>query len=303
MERSLPEFVPPMLARSGEPFDSDEHLFEVKWDGMRVLTFVGEDGVRLLNRNRRDVAPRFPELSFLERVEPGAILDGELVALVDGAPDFRRLMSRVQARDPRRIDALVRGTPVQYVVFDLLHRRFEPTFDLPLATRRERLAEVVDAVGDPRLVLSDGVVGPGREFFEQVAARGIEGVVAKRLDAPYRPGKRTDAWIKIKGRHLLHCLILGWIEEEDDLRSLVLATEEDGALVCVGRVGSGLGAADRARLLPMLRARRRDAPLIDVPSEHSAAAWVAPELYCTVSFLERTPDGLRAPVFTELVDE
>lgn len=299
----LPEFIPPMLARIGEPFDSDRHLFEVKWDGMRVLTFVEEGGVRLLTRSRRDVRARFPELEFLGAVEPGALLDGELVAMVDGKPDFRRLMSREQARDPRRVDALARQIPVQYVVFDLPYRRFESIGDAPLSERREQLGELVAACGDPRLVLSDGVVGPGTTLFEQVTARGMEGVVAKRLDSPYLPGKRTDAWQKIKGTRLIHCLILGWIEEDGDLRSLVIATEEDGVLVCVGRVGSGLGAPDRERLLPRLHALRRDAPLVEVNAEHAHAEWVEPGLYCIVSFLERTSDGLRAPVFMELIED
>lgn len=303
MPAPLPDFLPPMLARSGEPFDSDEHLFEVKWDGMRVLAFVEGGHARLRNRNRRDVRPRFPELEFLDGFEEGAIVDGELVALVDDRPDFRRLMSREHARDPRRIAALVQQVPVSYVAFDLPYRRFESICGAPLVERREQLAELVTRCGHPRLVLSDGMVGPGTTLFEQATARGIEGIVAKRLDSPYRPGRRTSDWIKIKGAHLLHCAILGYVEQDGDLRSLVLATEEGGTLVCVGRVGSGLGEPERARLLPLLRARPRATPLVPVGREHAAARWVEPGLYCTVSYFERTADGLRAPVFGELLEE
>ena len=283
----LPSFLPPMLAKLGDAFDSEDHLFEVKWDGMRVLAFVEEDGVRLLNRNERDVAPRFAELESLAALPAGTLLDGELVAMTDGKPDFHKLMSREHARDPRRIEALRRSIPIQYVVFDLPYLGFESICAAPLSERRERLGEVLDAAGDPRLVLSDGVVGPGKTLFEQVASQGIEGVVAKRLDSPYRPGKRTDDWTKIKSTQLIHCVILGWLEE-------------DGELICVGRVGSGLGAAARADLLPKLRDRRRDAPLIDCGPDGN---WVEPSLFCIVSFLERTRDGLRAPVFVELLGE
>jgi len=297
---ALPDFLPPMLAKLGEAFDSDEHLFEVKWDGMRVLAFVEENGVRLLNRNERDVEPRFPELEFLTALEPGTLLDGELIAMTDGKPDFHKLMSREHARDPRKIAALQRSVPIQYVVFDLPYRRSESICDAPLSERREQLGEIVAASGDPRLVLSDGVIGPGKTLFEQVSAQGIEGVVAKRLDSPYRPGKRTDDWIKAKSTQMIHCVILGWVEEDGDLRSLYIGTEEDGELISVGRVGSGLGASIRQTLLPKLHARRRETPLVDCGGE---GEWAEPSLFCIVAFLERTRDGLRAPVFVELIDE
>ena len=194
----LPRFVPPMLAKPGVPFDSSDHLFELKWDGTRVLAFVDSRGYRLVNRHRADVTDRYPELRFLNDLPVGTILDGEVVVLRQGKPDFKLLLSRNQARAPIKIRSLAKTLPATYVVFDLLYHRFESLLALPLWERRQRLETVARACADSKLVFSEGIVGSGRAFFEAVRAEGLEGVVAKRLDGRYRPGRR--AWIKIKPR-------------------------------------------------------------------------------------------------------
>lgn len=301
----LPDFIPPMLCASGKPFDSPEHLFEVKWDGMRTLCFVEEDGThgyRLRNRQQRDVLPNYPELEFLAKLPQGVVLDGELVLLEEGRPSFRGLMGRQHVRDPRRIASMARSNPVCYVVFDLLYRGFEPILEEPLVERRKRLQQVVEELREERLMFSDGVVGNGKSFFAEMRQRDFEGIVAKRLDSRYLPGQRTNAWTKIKQAYQIHCLILGYLTAEgdrEDLRSLVIATDEDGQLRCVGRVGSGLTNAMRERLLALLKPRVRETPLIPVDGP---GTWVEPGLYCTVSYLEKTAAGLRAPVFVDLVE-
>ncbi len=300
----LPEFIPPMLCASGKPFDSPEHLFEVKWDGMRTLCLVEkgtEHGYRLRNRQQHDVLQNYPELGFLARLPAGVVLDGELVLLQDGKPHFRGLMGRQHARDPRRIAAMAQSNPVCYMVFDLLSQGFEPTMEEKLSERRNRLQEVVAAVGEERLMFSDGVIGNGKAFFEEMRQREFEGIVAKRLDSRYLPGQRTSAWTKIKQAYYIHCLILGYLtaaDDPNDLRSLIIATDEDGQLRCVGRVGSGLTDEMRQRLVGLLKPRIRETPLI--PCE-DPGIWVEPGLYCTVSYLEKTATGLRAPVFVDLV--
>jgi ATP-dependent DNA ligase len=187
-----------MLAKPGVPFDSPEHLFEIKWNGTRVLAFVDSRAYRLVNRHRVDVTDRYPELGFLDHLPAGTILDGEIVVLRQGKPDFRLLLSRNQARTPLKIQSLARTFPATYVVFDLLYLRFKPLLALPLWARRQRLEAVVRACANPGLVFSEGIVGSGRAFFEAVCRKELEGVVAKHLDGRYRPGRR--AWIKIKPR-------------------------------------------------------------------------------------------------------
>lgn len=297
---TLPEHIEPMLARIGEPFDSPAHLFEPKWDGVRAIAYVDERGLRMHGRRRRDLAARYPELALLADLPRGTVLDGELVVLgADGRPDFRAMLTRENASRARVAQAMARH-PVVYVVFDLLYERGEPLLARPLAERRERLAALVVAAGTPRIVLSEGVVGQGRTLFEVARQQALEGIVAKRLDSPYLPGQRTDAWQKIKPVQTVHCLVLGYeADAKGEFKSLIVATDVDGELRCVGKVGSGIGEDERKKLRALLSARRAARPLIDpgMPGE-----WVEPGIYCLVSYLERTANGnLRAPVYRGLV--
>jgi len=301
MTPSLPDSIPPMLARSGRPFDSEEHLFEIKWDGFRAIAYVDE-GLRLLSRRRNDLAPRYPELDVLRRLPAGTVVDGEIVLLRDGRADFYGLLAREQARGASRVRAAAAREPTTYVVFDLLFEHHESIMDRPLTERRERLAALVGDRGEGSLVLSEGVVGAGRTFFERAGELAIEGVVAKQLGSAYLPGKRTEAWTKSKHTRRLHCAIVGFVPDGPrDFKSLIIASDVGGELRCVGRVGSGLSEVRKAELRELLFAREVDEPLIDCGM---AGRWVEPGLYCTVSFLERTNTGtLRAPVFVELITE
>ncbi|MEO6595809.1 MAG: DNA ligase, partial [Planctomycetota bacterium] len=171
---------------------------------------------------------------------------------------------------------------------------------LPLRERRARLERLVASVAHPRLLLSEGVVRSGLALFAAAQERGLEGIVGKRLDSTYRPGERTDAWQKMKLVQSMHCLVLGYEPDgDDDFKSLIVATDIDGELRCVGKVGSGLSESQKVELRGLLFARRRQRPLI---ATEVTGAWVEPGLYCTVSFLEWTANGsLRAPVFMGLV--
>lgn len=297
----LPSFVEPMLAASGQPFDSDLHLFEIKWDGSRGLAFIDSDGYRLINRRKNDVTQRYPEFDFLAGLPPGTVLDGEIVVLDGGKPDFNLLQGREQTRLPRRIAAASKTTPATYVVFDLLYAGFRSTMQRPLVERRELLREMTSAAVHERWVMSEGTTGAGREFFTQAVARGLEGVMAKRLDSRYLAGKRSPAWVKIKRQQRLLCAVIGYLPSgEKDFRSLVLAAEENGELRFVGKVGSGIGEKVRAVLNRLLRAGHRERPVIPC---RERAVWVQPGIYCWVSCMERTKQGeLRAPVFEGLYE-
>ena len=266
----LPASFAPMLATSGPPFDSDRHLFEVKWDGIRAVTMVDRHGVRMLSRRGSDLTGNYPELAVLERL------------------------------------------PV-YLVFDLMYLRFTPTIELPLTERRAPLAELVGACGSSHVAFSEGIVGAGVQFYRQVCERAMEGVMAKRLDSRYLPGRRSDAWVKIKRRISYHCLVLGFLDQEGrDFQSLAVATErEPGAgLRYAGRVGTGFNAAERGELNDLLRRHRCPEPLLPLPGDRSARdqleqmCWLEPVLFCVVSCMEMTAGGmLRAPVFERLVRE
>jgi DNA ligase D-like protein (predicted ligase) len=299
-----------MLAKIGAPFDDPAWLFEIKWDGTRALAFVEGGDYRLRNRKGNDAKPRYPELDVLRRLPEGTIVDGEVTVLVDGRPSFHGMLQREQARGAARARALAGRLPAVYVVFDLLYRGGEPILDRPLSERRAALRDVLAGFdGSGRVLASEGVVGRGLAYFEEAGRRDLEGIVAKRLDSRYLPGKRTEAWLKIKRSQRVLCVILGFLPEGPRaVSSLVIATEEAGILLPAGRVGSGLDAAMRAELRSRLEPLAIANPLLPAAAASVAAGeevrWVEPSLVCEVKFLERTPEGqLRAPVFVRLLAE
>jgi ATP-dependent DNA ligase len=288
-----------MLARLGPAFDSERHLFEVKWDGIRSLAFCEGGAYRLKSRTQNDQTPRYPELAFLARMPAGTLLDGELVVLEQGIPSFHAVMKRERASRGQALERLRAERPVTYVVFDLLYAGGESVMGRALSERRALLETLVAEAGEARLVLSEGIVGAGLAFFETITARDIEGMLAKDLCSQYLPGKRTDAWTKVKLRRSILCLILGIVCEGREVRSLVIATDFGAGLEPVGRVASGLDGTASARILQHAASLWRAEPLVAVEDR---AEWLEPKLYCKVSYLERTVHGgLRAPVFQELV--
>jgi ATP-dependent DNA ligase len=193
----LPDLLP-MLAVPAEPFDSPDHIFEVKWDGVRALAAVAADGMRLSGRERSAYTARYPELAALCRWPPGTLVDGELVVLRDGLPHLASLLSRHALTDPWKIRFAPRWCPVRYVVFDLLYHHGQCLLREPLRERRARLAALCAELPLPEVIFSAGIVGAGRAWFEAVVAQGHEGIVAKFLASPYQPGRRSAAWKKIK---------------------------------------------------------------------------------------------------------
>ncbi len=198
----LPTFVRPMLAQPGRPFDSDQHLFEIKWDGIRALAYVEDGRYRLVSRHGLALGALFPELAEIADLPPGTLLDGELVVLRRGRPDLSLVQSRHGLRSAHKIRLRAQTTPATYIVFDQLYDEYRPLLGIPLSVRRDilcsNLPNNLGRASPPRVVFSQGVLGAGRAFFGQVVDRQLEGVVAKRLDSLYRPGRRDGAWIKIK---------------------------------------------------------------------------------------------------------
>jgi ATP-dependent DNA ligase len=173
--RALPPFIPPMLARAGSVFDSRDHLYEIKWDGTRAQVLVDGDGYRLLNRRRSDLRERYPELELLRRLPRGTILDGEIVVLRDGRPDFGLLLSREHARERLRIAGAARAYPATYVVFDQLYSGFVSRLSDPLEARRARLEETLARYASSRetVAFSEGIREHGCAYFAEACRRGL----------------------------------------------------------------------------------------------------------------------------------
>jgi bifunctional non-homologous end joining protein LigD len=306
-QSKLPDYIPPMLAKLGKPFDSADYLFEIKWDGTRAVAYIEQGTLRLMNRRRLDISDRYPDLTYLRGLPSGTVLDGEIVVIEGGKPDFNLLQSREQAQSARRIRNAARAHPATYMVFDQMYREYRSVMDQPLDRRRAVLRETVGSLSsreptDGYVVVSEGVVGQGLRYFAETARRGLEGVVAKRLTGRYLPGKRTDAWIKIKQTLTITCAIIGFVPSgEDDFRSLIIAAADDGGLRCVGKVGTGFDRELRERINELLWSRLRNEPVIPC---NIRGNWIEPGLFCNVGYYERTKNGeLRAPVFLELFVE
>jgi bifunctional non-homologous end joining protein LigD len=290
----------PMLATASLPFDSDAHLFEVKWDGIRALAGVAADHWRLWGRGLAEYTDRYPELAVLRRLPAGTVVDGELVVFREGRADLPALLRRHQLGHPERIRVASRYAPVCYLLFDLLFHHDRSLLNEPLSLRRAVLADLVAEVKEPLLMFSEGLVGRGQLFFEQVVAQGHEGIMAKQLASRYQPGQRSSVWQKIKPVQTLACVIIGYTAGPAVLHSLLVATLRQGRLCYGGQLRRGLTPALQAELARRLAPWRRDLPAVACPQP---AVWVEPHLYCQVQCFGWTSAGqLRYPVFRGLLD-
>ncbi len=210
----MPEHVVPMLASPAPlPRREDGWAFELKWDGVRALAYLKPGRVHIESRNRNAIDSRYPELRALGR-QLGmreALLDGEIVAFDEhGAPSFERLARRMHQTSEHTIRRLAEQLPVTYVIFDLLHLDGRSTMDLPYAQRRALLEEL-QLSGPAWQTPANHTAGHARALLRATATRGLEGLVAKALDSPYRPGERSREWLKIKNTARQELVIGGWL--------------------------------------------------------------------------------------------
>lgn len=299
----LPETIKPMLAETAEkPFDSKDHLFEIKWDGIRCLVFVQDGKVHLQNRRLSSMTARYPELQVLREWPDGTVLDGEMVVLHEGKPSFNRLAQREHIGDSRRVDLLVQRLPATFIAFDLLYQNGESIMRLPLVERRRRLKELAAGFSNPHVIVAEYILKRGKRYFEEVERVGLEGIMAKRLDSIYTPGGRSTNWLKLKVCQTGDFEWIGYTKREGDetASALVLADRIGEELVYCGKVGTGFTEAKRRELYQeILKTPRLGVRVKDAPREailHNTGR------KCRVRFSERTEDGcLRWPVFVDVV--
>ncbi len=302
-----PAHIAPMLARAGPmPTDPAAWSFEIKWDGVRAISYVGEDGVTLESRNLRDITRSYPELTTPPQAlapHAGTVLDGEIVAFdKDGRPSFGLLQQRMHVSAPG--EHLRRAVPITYVIFDLLYLDGEDLTSLPHRERRARL-ESLELHQGPWQV-PDIHPGQGEALMEATRQRGLEGVVAKRLDSLYRPGARNGQWLKFKHSLRQELVISGWLPGEgrrtERIGALLMGHYDEGRLVFDGRVGTGFSdntlAELQAKLAPLVIAASPFDPRPRLPAN---AVYVEPRLVAEIEYSERTREGLlRAPSFKGL---
>ena len=306
----LPERVAPMLASSGPlPPEDGRWAFEIKWDGVRAIGY-GEGGrLRLESRNGNDITPRYPELRDLGRAlgSHEAVLDGEVVAFdEEGRPSFQRLQGRMHLASERAVRRMSAEAPVVYIVFDLLHLDGRSLLSEPYSARREALAAL--ELAGPSWQVPAHHVGDGEALLELARRRGLEGIVAKRLDCPYQPGRRSPGWVKVKNVRRASLVVGGWLGGEGGrsgrLGALLVGFHEDGELRYAGRVGTGFTQAELARVGALLEERARPATPFAGRQPPKGAHFVEPDLVAEVEYTEWTQaKTVRHPSYKGLRDD
>ena len=309
----------PMLATIGKIETVRRHTgdwaFEMKWDGVRAIATVhaatdeGPGAVTLTSRNDLDITATYPELAELaECVSDDCVVDGEIVAFGPGGnPEFGRLQQRMKLTKPNAIEEQQKETPVYLIVFDILSVEGESLLRTPYAQRRERLFEVVSE-GD-NIYVPEAFDGSLDNALSSSQKLKLEGVMAKKKDSIYLPGKRTHTWLKLKQFATRDVLIIGWRDgkggRQSTFGSLLLAAHSDDGLVYMGRVGTGFDQRQLGSIRKELDQLTRKTPPVEVPSEQSHDAnWVTPKLVGEVEFGGITDAGrLRHPVWRGLRDD
>lgn len=306
----LPTNLKPMLADvgEGEIIDDPGYVHEPKLDGYRVLACLERNSVRLTSRNGLDMTAAFPEIvaAVRDQAVESMILDGEIIALApDGKPSFNALQNRAQLKTSREIEKAQRELPVAMVCFDLLHFAGVNLRQSPYVERRRYLSQCL--LPSERLQLVHAVED-GRTLYDVALQNGFEGIVSKRKDSQYFPGKRSAAWLKFKAIHTDEFVVGGYTKGKgarESIGALLLGYWDQGALRYVGHAGSGLTEG----IIGSLRERFdgsevKRCPFREKPDLHRPTIWVKPEVVVEVSYQDRTPDGLlRAPVFLRVRDD
>jgi bifunctional non-homologous end joining protein LigD len=309
----MPDKIVPMMARLADlPRDDGDWAYEIKWDGVRAIAHSEPGRLRFHSRNLHEITARYPELARLNRAlsHHRAILDGEVVALdAEGRPNFGALQRRMHLSAEGAVRRLARDAPVTYMIFDLLWLDGHSLMELPYRERRARLAEL-DLNGE-RWRTPDYVAGRGADVLAATEAQGLEGVVAKRLDSTYEPGRRSAGWLKVKNLDRQEVVVGGWMPGEgrrrDRIGALLVGVRENGHLRYAGRVGTGFTERELDRLGKLLRPLVRDTPPFDAPEQTTLpreAVWVEPRYVADVEFREWTQGGqMRAPSYKGLRDD
>lgn len=296
----------PMLASSAEaPFSSEDWIFEVKWDGIRAISYVnGELSIR--SRNQKELIVTFPELSELKDLTRDTVLDGEIIVMKDGRADFATLIKRSQNTKPGDIDYMARKFPATYIIFDILEKEGEKLLDIPLMNRKEILKNSVREGNF--VVLSLFVEETGIAYYTAALEKGVEGIMAKKKQSLYEPGKRSNNWLKMKQVKTCDCVIFGYTKGEgnrdETFGSLILGLYNAAGPIFIGKVGTGFSQEDMEYLKRSLDEYKVDGETLQGVDMEREITWLRPFVVCEVGYQSITEDGkLRIPVFKKIRED
>lgn len=292
---------PMLIGTEGQPFDSDEYIYELKLDGERCIAYLDRDKTILKNKRNILMLPKVPELAEIHKnVNVRCILDGELAVIKDGRPDFFEIQKRSMMSNPVKIDMAAKKYPACFTAFDILYYENRQVTDLPLTERKELLQKAVISENG-RFAVSRFIEKNGIQFYALAEQQELEGIVAKRKDSKYYFDKRTKDWIKIKYLQDDDFVVLVYVPKENSMNSIILGQYSNGQLVYKGHVTLGVGGEPFRRIKTL---NKTDCPFSEIPKGNENAVWVTPELVCTVKYMMKTESGgMRQPVFKGLRED
>jgi len=298
-QKKISNFIKPMLAKeTDEAFDDQNWLFEIKWDGYRAVSEIRKKIVLLHSRNGLNFLHKYPIVADqLKNINADAVLDGEIVVLDEkGKPDFQLLQHYSENKE----------RPIQYYVFDLLELNGHDTTKLKLIERKVLLKKIIPK--NEVIKYSDHILEKGKSFFAVSKEKDLEGVIAKKMDSKYYPGKRSSEWLKIKNHKTAEAIIAGYTEPEGARKyfgALVLASKKGNKFTYIGHTGTGFNHESLKEMYELLQPLvQKDSPFDEKIKTNSPVTWVKPNLLCEIKFSEVTADGkFRHPVFLHLRDD
>jgi bifunctional non-homologous end joining protein LigD len=297
VKASMPHNIKPMLATlSKEPFDDPNWIYEIKWDGYRAITEIEKGKTKLYSRNGLDFKETYTEIAeALKSLDDhDCVLDGEIVALKNGSPDFHSLQ---QYREKK--------TPIAYILFDLLYLDGEDMREKPLLYRKEKLSELLAKASNPLLLFSEHIGEKGKKFFEQAKEKNMEGIMAKDSQSIYLEGIRSTSWLKIKNMQIQEAIIIGFTKPRGSRKhmgALVLGAYIGKELSYIGHSGGGFTEKELEELTGKLKKIEVEkSPVEEKVPINSPITWVKPKYVCQMKFSEWTKDGrMRHPIYAGL---
>lgn len=291
----FPKSVSPMLATlTGKPFNGDNWIFEIKYDGYRIIALIKNKKVKLTSRKQQDYSERYIHVTkeLEKKIKNDVVLDGEvLIEDENGISNFQLLQNYTRTREGHVI----------YYVFDILWLDGYSLEKMPLIERKELLKKIIPKNSN-FIKYSDHVEKEGKKLFKLAIDKGLEGLIAKKTTSLYYEGERSDDWLKVKTEKRQEVVICGYTEPRASRKyfgALVLGVYEKGKLIYAGHTGTGFDYATLKDTYNLVtKFRQKESPFEDVPKTNMPVTWMKPELVCEIKFSNWTSDGLmRHPVF------
>ena len=288
---------PMLISERVDPYDDEESIFELKFDGIRCIAYIDDQTTDLRNKRNMMLLPRFPELELLhEDCRHKCILDGELNVLVNGKPDFYEVQRRTILTDPFKIQLAYKKHPANFVAYDILYYKDKQVTYLPLMERKKLLDEVIsesNILSKSRYVEANGIA-----IYKFAEENGLEGVVGKKKTSLYWFGKRSKDWKKIKVLKEEDFVCIGYMFNKNSMTTLILAKYDDNdELVITNHVSLGVSIAK----LRQHGMKVSNCPILNLKG-YADATWVDP-MVCTIEYMPSEKEGIRQPTFKEVRED